>query len=93
MVHECQVPGDEFGKLRQSFVRLLVDHNSYLDLLTIPLQVQDSADRFIERPVRLDDVVMSGRDIRIYRDTHHHVGMANISVLSNKVLIREPPPV
>src|SRR5262249_2836417 len=58
VVNECEVARDELRKIWKPSECLLMDHDSDFNPLPQPLQIEYTPDRFIERAIRLNDIVM-----------------------------------
>ena len=60
LVDERQVAGDELCDLDEVWCGLFVDHDTDLDGLLELREVEDAADRCVERAFGLNDVVVEG---------------------------------
>ena len=68
-----------------------MNNNPNLNLLPISLKVQNTANRFIESTIRLNDVVVNSRNIGINRNSDHHVEVPNIGISLSKFRLDEYP--
>ena len=73
-------------RLAYSFGRSFI---GYLDFLAQALEIENAADRSIERPVGLDHVIVDRRYIRIHRYPRHQIGVADCGPALRKFPVLE----